>query len=483
VGYTQKVVVIGAGISGLACAYRLKRLGIPSLVLEARERAGGLIATIRRNGFLFETGPQCPRFPPSVWQLVRELNLDTEFVAGDPGAKRYIMRDGRLHRAPFSPGGLIGTRLVGLGSKIRILIEVFGASRPPASEETLADFVQRKFGAEVLDYLVDPVISTVFFGDAHKMGMESAFPALVEWERKHGSLARGAIRARKSKRLAPRRDTSPQQAGTKPDRETLRVTDALPSLGSFRSGMAALPERLASELREEIRYSAAIACVEQVRNGGNATKPGWQISLSSGERVAAEHLILAVPAYAAAQLLANAAPQLAIPLKAIEYAPASAVASAYDCSQVANPLDGFGFMVPRREGMETICTFWNSSLFPGRAPAGKLLMTSFAGRGANESGLAMNKERYAEIIEAENARTLGIKGPPLDRVEWKDSRALPQYNVGHAQRVTEIQNILRTIPNLRIVGNFLRGRSIGDCVDIAFAAAQDLHSQIRSENI
>jgi len=115
VGYTQKVVVIGAGISGLACAYRLKRLGIPCLVLEARERAGGLIATIRRNGFLFETGPQCPRFPPSVWQLVRELNLDAEFVAGDPGAKRYIIRDGRLHGAPFSPGGLIGTRLVGLG--------------------------------------------------------------------------------------------------------------------------------------------------------------------------------------------------------------------------------------------------------------------------------------------------------------------------------------------------------------------------------
>ena len=482
-GYTQKVVVIGAGISGLACAYRLKQLGIHCLVLEARERAGGLISTIRRNGFLFETGPQCPRFQPSVWQLVRELNLDTEFVAGDPGAKRYIMRYGRLHRAPFSPGGLIGTRLVGLGSKMRILTEVFGFSRPPASEETLADFVQRKFGAEVLDYLVDPVISTVFFGDAHKMGMESAFPTLVEWERKHGSLARGAIRAGKSKRLAPSRDTSPRRAGTKSMNKTLRVTDALPSLGSFRSGMAALPERLAAELREGIRYNAAIEAVEKIRNGVGIAESIWRIGCPGGEAILTEHLILAVPAYVAAQLLASTSPQLAIPLKAIEYAPAFAVASAYDCSQVANPLDGFGFMVPRREGMETICTFWNSSLFPGRAVAGKLLMTSFAGRGANKSGLAMNEEGYAECIEAENARTLGIKGPPLDRVEWKDSRALPQYNVGHAQRVAEIQNILRTIPNLRIVGNFLGGRSIGDCVDMAFAAAQDLHSQIGRENI
>jgi len=140
-------------------------------------------------------------------------------------------------------------------------------------------------------------------------------------------------------------------------------------------------------------------------------------------------------------------------------------------------------MVPRREGLETICTFWNSSLFPGRAPEGKVLITSFAGRGMSNNGAAMGEEECAQIVEAENARALGIKGPSLDRVVWKDSRALPQYNVGHAQRVADIQNNLHTMPNLRIIGNFLKGRSIGDCVDLAFAAAQDVHSQIRTENI
>jgi oxygen-dependent protoporphyrinogen oxidase len=483
VGYTQKVVVIGAGISGLACAYRLKQLGIPCIVLEAQDRAGGLIATIRRNGFLFETGPQCPRFPPLLWRLVRELNLETEFVAGDAGAKRYILRDGRLHPAPFSPAGLIATRLVGLGSKLRILTEVFGSSQPPPSEESLADFVQRKFGAEVLDYLVDPLISTIFFGDAHKMGMESAFPALVDWERKHGSLVRGAIRGRKSKVRVPMEDSFARQSGVNRKRETLHVTDALPALGSFRSGMAALPERLAAELHEEIRYGAAIASVEQIRNGNGAAKGAWQVSLSGGEKITAEHLILAVPAYAAAQLLINAAPQLTMPLKAIEYAPVCAVASAYDCSQVSNMLDGFGFMVPRREGLETICTFWNSSLFPGRAPEGTVLMTSFAGRGMNNNDVASGEEECAQIVEAENATALGIMGPPLDRMVWKDPRALPQYNIGHAQRVAEIQSILLAIPNLRIVGNFLGGRSIGDCVKVAFEAAQDVHSRIGTDNI
>jgi protoporphyrinogen/coproporphyrinogen III oxidase len=483
VGYTQKVAVIGAGISGLACAFRLKQLGIPCLVLEALDRPGGVIATIRRNGFLFEAGPQCPRFPRSVWQLVRDLNLETEFVAGDPGAKRYILRNGRLHRAPFSPAGLIGTRLMGLGSKLRILTEVFGSSRPPVNEETLADFVQRKFGAEVLDYLVDPLISTVFFGDAHKMGMESAFPALVEWEREQGSVARGALRARNSNRQPVKADETPRQTGANRDRDALRVTDALPSLGSLRSGMAALPERLALELKVEIHYGAALAAIEQSRNGNGQTQATWKISLANGEKIVTEHLILAVPAYAAAQLLARVAPQLAAPLQVIEYAPVCAVGSAYDRSQVADPLDGFGFMVPRREGFETICTFWNSSLFPRRAPDGQVLMTSFAGRTISSDSAGFDDESYAQTVEAENARVLGIKGPSLDRVVWKDSRALPQYNVGHARRVAEIQGILGTMPNLQIIGNFLKGRSIGDCVDVAFAAAQDLHSRIRSEII
>jgi oxygen-dependent protoporphyrinogen oxidase len=483
VGYTQKVAVIGAGISGLACAYRLRQLEIPCVVLEAQGRAGGLIATVRRNGFLFDTGPQCPRFPSMLWRMLRELNLETEFVAGDPKAKRYILRGGRLHRAPFSPGGLIGTRLLGARSKFRILSEVFGSSQPPPDEETLADFVQRKFGTEVLDYLVDPLISTIFFGDARKMGMESAFPALVEWERTQGSLVRGAIQARKSKEIVPKKDSFPQRAGTNGKLDSLKVTDALPSLGSFRSGMAALPERLAAELHEEIRYNSAIASVEQMRNGSGTGSASWQIGLSSGEKITAEHLILAVPAYAAAQLLKNAAPQLANHLKAIEYAPILAVGCAYNRSQVSNTLDGFGFMVPRREGLETICTFWNSSLFPDRAPDGAVVMTSFAGREMNNSGAASSEEENAQIVEGENATVLGIKGPPLDQVVWKDSRALPQFNVGHATRVAEIQNIVRTIPNLSIAGNFLKGRSIGDCVDVAFEAAQDVRSRIRSESI
>jgi protoporphyrinogen/coproporphyrinogen III oxidase len=196
VGYTERVIVVGAGISGLACAFRLKQLGVHCPLREASHRSGGMIATVRKGGFLYETGPQFPRFPTAAWRLMRDLNLESEFLRGDSKAKRYIVRHGTLHRAPFSPQGLLSSSLVGTRSKWRILTEVFRSSQPSNEEETLAAFVQRKFGPEILDSLVDPIVSTVLMGDPHKMGMQSAFSALVDWESNHGSLVRGAIRAR-----------------------------------------------------------------------------------------------------------------------------------------------------------------------------------------------------------------------------------------------------------------------------------------------
>ncbi len=485
VGYTEKVVVVGAGISGLACAHRLKQVGIRPRVLEASERPGGLINTVRRDGFLFETGPQFPRFPPSVWQLVRDLSLEREFVAGDSRAKRYIFLRGRLHLAPFSPSGLIKTQLLGLKSKLRILGEPFGYSRPPVQEESLAEFVQRKFGMEVLDNLVDPIISTVFLGDARKMGMESAFPALVEWERNRGSLVRGALQARRSKR-----ETAKSGGGLHPstfhsngNHNSLRVTDALPTLGSFRSGMATLPERLAEELKGEITYKAGVESIAQSQGYNGPSKLAWQVRLSSGEQITAQYLVLAVPAHVAGRLLETSVPKLASHLKAIEYAPINVVSSAYERSKVTNRLDGFGFMVPRRKGLNTICTFWNSSLFGGRAPEGSVLITSFAESEEKGAPGAATDEKCERAVEAENARILGISGKPVARLVWKNPHALPQYNVGHARRVTEIYGILPTLSNLYLAGNFLEGRSIGDCVDVAYRVAENLHSQLQRQDI
>lgn len=470
-------MVIGAGISGLACAFRLKQLGIGPLVLESANEPGGVIQTVQRNGFLFEGGPQCPRFPEPVWKLVRDLRLENEFVAGDPKAKRYILRQGRLHLAPFSPGGLLRTGLVDFRSKLRILTEVFGHTTPPEYEESLSEFVERKFGVEIADYLVDPLISTIFVADSRKMGMESAFAMLVDWERTHGSLVRGALAARRlSQNKAGPRPTS-KPVGRKAKSTNLRITDALPSLGSFKSGMGVLPEALARELRENIRYGQGAEYVSRARGANDAPSGGWTVHQKDGSDITAEFLVLAVPAYAAASLLEQSAPRLASLLTAIEYSPVCIISAAYGADSLSHPLDGFGFMVPRREGMETICTFCNSSLFAGRAPSGKVLVTSFAGRNPGSALFAATEEESAQIVHSENAKVLGITGEPIDRIVWRHACALPQYNVGHAQRVMQITETLCELPNLHLAGNYLTGRSIGDCVQIAFHVAENVHSR------
>jgi protoporphyrinogen/coproporphyrinogen III oxidase len=474
VRYTEKVVVVGAGISGLSCGYRLQELGTLPLVLEAKDRPGGSIATVRKNGYLFELGPQSPRFPAAVWRLVRELNLEDEFLAGDRSAKRYIVKDGRLQEAPLSAQRLLSTRLVGMRSKFRLLTEVLRHSHPPQSEETLAEFVQRKFGDEVLQNLVVPFVSAVFFGDPYRMGMQSAFPMLVNWERDYGSVVRGALRARKRKVLTDSDGSSANNDSHKSD-ATVRVTDALPTLGSFRQGMGALPERLAERLDSRIRYRVCVTGITGAENADDLTK-AWQIKLSNDDTIDAQHLVLAVPAFVAAKLLNGTNPRLASLLSQVEYAPLRVASFVYERSQVAHSLDGFGFSVPRVAGLCTICTFWNSSLFSGRAPERQVVITSFARKLARDrAGTA--EENWVTTVEAESARILGISGKPVEVHCWEDLHALPQYNVGHALRVQEISSMLRSLPNLHLIGNFFRGRSIGDCVELGFAAAEGLHSR------
>jgi oxygen-dependent protoporphyrinogen oxidase len=293
---------------------------------------------------------------------------------------------------------------------------------------------------------------------------------------------RGAIRAYKSKKsttgaTAPAsadRNASPTDAS-----EKLRVTDALPTLGSFKDGMGTLTDRLAKELKDELRLESPVASLLIDRQETLPGHSAWTIRTRTLDEFHADAVVLALPAYAAASLLQQSAPQLASLLSAIEHAPMNVVASAYHRNQVRHPLDGFGFMIPRKEGLHTVCTIWNSSLFPGRAPEGSVLMTSFA---ANQSDRLLNDSEHvlAQTVEAENAKVLGITGAPIDRAVWIYPRALPQYTIGHAQRVQAITAARNEFPGLYLAGNYLQGRSIGDCAASGFQAADILHSHLRT---
>src|SRR5580658_8030383 len=229
-----KVAVIGAGISGLACAYRLQQFGLEVPVFESNSAAGGMIDSVEKDGMLFEAGAQSFQGTPELLELMRELGLDAQLQAADARAPRYVLLHGRLRKIPMSPQALLASTLLNPVSRWKIASEPFKKSQPPTEEESVAAFVRRKFGHEILEYLVAPFVSGVYAGDPEKLSLKAAFPTLDEWERQYGSVLRGALKSR-------------------PARE--KRTGA-PPLCSFGHGVAALPRAMAAKLGDALQYEA-----------------------------------------------------------------------------------------------------------------------------------------------------------------------------------------------------------------------------------
>jgi oxygen-dependent protoporphyrinogen oxidase len=451
---SRSAVVIGAGISGLACAWRLRKHGIRVKLLESSPRVGGVIGSSLQNGFLFEKGPQSFLGTPVVLDLVRELGIESELVTGDPRATRYILRGGRLHRVPLSPQSFFTSSYFSGGTRLRAAAELFRRSRPPQHEESVADFIRRKFGAEILDNLVAPFVSGVYAGDSEQLSVRSAFPTLSEWELQYGSVLRGAMKSR--------------PAGQK-----------RPSPCSFRGGMETLLEAFAAQLSDAIQTQM---CVESLsfRSGaaGGGDEPPFSVRVKTATGIvdiAADTIIMATPAYIAGQILASISEKLHASLSVLPYAPVVVVAGGYQRHQVGHTLDGFGYLVPRAENLHVLGTVWNSSLFPGRAPDGMVTLTSFAGGATNPSVVHQDEEAIAPMVEAEVAQTLNIAGAPLERAVWRLAKGIPQYNLGHAASLGAIREELSRFPGIFLAGNYLQGPSLQNTIEQARRTADSVH--------
>jgi oxygen-dependent protoporphyrinogen oxidase len=330
-------------------------------------------------------------------------------------------------------------------------------TKPPNEEESVANFVRRKFGHEILEYLVAPFVSGVYAGDPEQLSLRAAFPTLDEWERQYGSVVRGAMKSRPEK--GARKDPPP--------------------LCSFRGGMGMLTRAMADKLRDQVRTSTRAISVEQQ---DSAPETKYEIRVAHGgneETIHARAIVLATPAYVASNLLAGISGSVAGSLSAIAYAPVTVVAAGYYTRQVTQQMEGFGFLVPRSEKLRTLGTIWNSSLFPGRAPEGMTTITSFVG-GATDTEIGLKSEdEIAAIVHSENARILGIAGPPVAAVVWKHSKALPQYNLGHGHIVEAIRKAESETPGLFFSANYLEGPSVGKCVEQAFTEAEAVRSELQ----
>jgi oxygen-dependent protoporphyrinogen oxidase len=444
-------IVIGAGISGLACAYALKKSGQNVLLLEASARPGGMIQSVSENGYLFELGPQSFSGTETIFKLCDELGISSELVEAPHGSPRYILIDGKLVPVPFSPGAFLSSPLLSWRTKFSLLSEVFRTSKSPESDESVAAFVRAKFTPELLDRLVGPFVSGIYAGDPESLSLRAAFPQIYEADRLSGSVIRGSLRLAQNKPKAQQRRR--------------------PGLYSFRKGNETLIRALAGSFGDALRCKTSVAAgIERDSSGFRL-----QVTGSQGvENLRSDKLVLATPAFANKELLSKTSAAAGSELFGIQYAPVAVVSHGYREDQLLSKLQGFGFLIPRSAHVRTLGTVWNSSLFAGRAPQDHVLMTSFIGGAKDGNALALPPDELSAVVHREVSTILGIQGEPAATKVTPYWAAIPQYNLGHTKRLDAARKDFSQLSGLRVIGNYWKGPAIGACIEYSFAVAEEI---------
>jgi oxygen-dependent protoporphyrinogen oxidase len=453
----KPIAIIGGGITGLTAAFCLKQRGIPVLVLEAAERVGGVIQSVRRGGYLAECGPNSIlETSPAISDLVRELGLESRRVYSDPFAeKRYVVRNKKPVAIPSSAGGFLATPLFSLPAKLRLLAEPFIRPAPASAEESIAQFVQRRLGQEFLDYAINPMVAGVYAGDPRMLSVRQAFPKLHALEQRYHSLILGQILgARERKRSG---EVSKQQA----------------KKFSFDDGLQVLIDALQLRLGDEIETSAPI-------QGLQRTDDGWSVDLKQGaEKCSA--VLLALPSHKLAALNIRTTPALDVsPLAEVYYPPVASVVLGFRRADVAHPLDGFGMLIPDKEGFDILGALFSSSLFPNRAPDGEVTITCYIG-GARAPLLPLNTPDVLTELAVKDLETiLGVRGRPTFRHVSIYRHAIPQYNLGFGRFRALMDDMELNAPGLFVAGHARDGISLGDSIVSGRNVAARIQSYLAS---
>jgi oxygen-dependent protoporphyrinogen oxidase len=454
----SRVVIVGAGISGLALAHRLQAL-LPAaeiLTLEEQARPGGVIDSVRRDGFLIESGPNgfLDSNPVTV-DLARALGLGEQLLpASEPAGKnRFLFLDGRLRLLPSSLVSFLRSDLLSWTGKLDLLAERFRPRRRDPAEESIDSFARRRAGREVARTLADAFVTGILAGDPRLLGLEACFPRLAAFEREHGSVQAGLAAARRQRRANAR----PADTAAIPARARM---------WSFSAGLRTLVDALAASLRQAPLTGAG---VRRIRREAGA----WLVEAGGASAWHGDAVVLACPAYRQAEVLGDLDADLAERVGGIAYNRVAVVVLGYRREDVPHRLDGFGYLTPQRQGRDVLGVQWCSSIFPGhRAPAGLVQLRALCGGWQRGEMLDWSDDRLLAAVRSELACSLGVRAAPVMHhiVSWQ--RAIPQYLVGHLERLAWIEQRLLRHPGLFLAGSAYRGVAINDCVEQAGVVAE-----------
>lgn len=455
----ERIIIVGGGISGLSLAYFLQdqRPSLDIIVIEAEKRFGGKIWTDRSEGFLCERGVNgFLDNRPGTLELAKALAL-TPLRSSDSARKRYIFSGGQMHLLPESPLAFFMSRLLSPLGRLRIIFELF-APKKGGDDESLAGFARRRLGREAYEKLIDPMASGIYAGDPERLSLKSCFPRIHELEAGYGSLIRALIKLQAKAKMEGKRGVGPGPGGT---------------LTSFYEGMEVLVSQLKGALNGKVTPESRAMSLEM--RGSR-----YSVSLSNGSSLEADAVVLATPAYEASAILKGLNVTLSHVLSDIPYPSVSVVCLGYKKDKMPDSTDGFGFLVPFREGRKVLGTLWDSSIFPNRAPEGHVLMRSMIG-GARASELAIqDRDRLVAAVTAELSDIMGIKAEPDFVRAYVHEKAIPQYTVGHGERLKIIDALLLKYRKLYITGNAYRGIGVNDCIEnshrLAMRIAEDINT-------
>ncbi len=432
----NKIAVIGSGITGLTAAYSLEKNGFEVTVFEKNSGPGGAIKTVRDGEWLAEYGPNTLLVRDKrIVDLFTELGLNNEIIQANPEAsKRFIVKNGELIPLPMSILDAIRTPLLSLEGKLRLFKEPF-LSANPNREQSIAEFIERRLGKEILDYAINPFVAGIFANRPENLSLRHTFPQMDQLEEMYGSVIWGAI-------ASSRRNNRDEKVKRR--------------LISFKDGLQTLPHRLASSL-DRIHYQHKVNTIEKKGES-------WYVTANGLESGPFDSVILNVPLYHIGELLGSLSNHNFVFNKEVSYPKLSVLYLGYKKADIQHPLDGFGFLVPEIENRSVLGALFNSTLFEGRSPADSHLLTVFVGGGREPKLAEMDTKELVRMVEMELKQLIGLQGSHqfLDHVYWPKS--IPAYHPGYDEVLNSFDQFEHQFPGLRVAGNFRKGVSVPDCI-------------------